>query len=181
MMAISRNTFLPTTNIWDPSQIYEIEGISEPLQELLVRMYQNLNQMSLNINLKDAGYYIQDEFITGQQFYADPADPDQQNFRSTFRMSVDTGQLPAAGSITVAHNIPFAYGQYMATRIYGAATNTNNVSVLPFMIPLPYVSANAVADNLQLDITLTDVVITTGGTNYSDFGLSTVVIEYIKI
>ena len=38
---------LPTTNVWDPSQIYETEGLTEPLQELLVRLYQNLNQMAL--------------------------------------------------------------------------------------------------------------------------------------
>src|SRR5690348_17636908 len=96
---------LPTTNVWDPSQIYETEGIDEPMQELLVRMYQNLNQMSLAINERDVGYYIVQEFVNGQQFFANPTDTDQTNYRPDFRIAVNFGALPAAGSKSVAHGI----------------------------------------------------------------------------
>lgn len=178
-MAEPLNTAIPTTNVWDPSQIYEVEGISEPLSELLVRMYQNLNQMSLAINAKDAGYYLLEEFVNGQQFFADPADTDQTNYRPDFRRAVNFGALPAAGSKSVAHSIaPTA--DYIATRVYGAATNPTAGAGTPFFIPIPYSSATAVADNLELYVTDTNVVITTGGTDYSAFTQCVVVIEYIK-
>ena len=43
---------VPTTNVWDVSQIYNLQDISPELRELFVRLYQNLNKMALAVNLK---------------------------------------------------------------------------------------------------------------------------------
>lgn len=168
------SVLLPTSNVWDPSQIYETEGLSEPLEELLVRMYQNLNQMSIAINLKDSSYYTTQEFVNNQQFFS-PTGTDQTAYRDAFRMTVDFGALPAAGAKTVAHGIGPS-SAYIATRIYGAATKPSTIN----WIPIPYVSATLMADNLQLDVDATNVTITTGGTDYSLYTKCIVVIEYIK-
>ncbi len=170
------SVLLPTSNVWDPSQIYETEGIDEPLEELLVRMYQNLNQMSLAINLKDSAYYTTQEFVNNQQFFA-PTGTDQTAYRDAFRVTVNFGALPSGAppSKSVAHGIGPS-SAYTATRIYAAATKPSTIN----WIPIPYVSATAIANNLQLDVDATNVTITTGGTDYSLYTKCIVVIEYIK-
>ena len=50
---------LPTTNIWDTTEIYETEVTSDAFKELMVRLYQNLSDMSDAINLKESAYYVQ--------------------------------------------------------------------------------------------------------------------------
>lgn len=61
--------FVPTTNVWDIQNLEEGKDITPALKELLVRLYQNINAISLALNLKDSGYYVQQEFLTGQVFF----------------------------------------------------------------------------------------------------------------
>src|SRR5690606_40889986 len=65
---LNLGAFVPTTNIWDPSELYTLD-IQPEFRELLVRLYQNLNNMSLLLNLKDTGYYTLEEFLNSQAFF----------------------------------------------------------------------------------------------------------------
>ena len=170
-------SYVPTTNIWDVSQIYSVDVTSPEFKELLVRLYQNINLIALTLNTKDSGLYTTDEFVNGQIFFPDPALTSLSSTtpiaRNVFRTVVNFGALPNATSKNVAHNIQPNDG-FTFTRIYGASSDT----ALMTYIPLPYADAAGV-DNIQLDVDATDVIITTASdrTNYTT---TYVVLEYLK-
>jgi hypothetical protein len=168
--------FVPTTNLWDVSQITHLEGESPQLRELLVRLYQNLNLVSTALNLKDSGYYDLQEFLNGQLFFpnpVNPSNPSQPVYRQAFRTVVNFGALPNTGTKSVAHGIPIASG-YTFTRLYGAATDPSALS----FIPLPYASPT-LASNIELRADATNVIVTTGSAR-SSFTATYIVLEYIK-
>jgi hypothetical protein len=146
----------------------------------MTALRQSVNNMAIIVNSKDSGYYPLSEFMSGQSWFKDPALSSQSSkapsLRQGFRKVINFGPLPAAGSTPIAHGLNFAAGStYIFTRIYGAATNPT----LPRAIPIPY-AAIVAADTLQLEVTATDVVITTGGTNYSAYTRCVVVIEWLQ-
>lgn len=169
--------FVPTTNIWDVNQIYAIENIDADLQELLVRLYQNINVISLALNLKDSGYYTIQEFLNGQVFFPNPAltatSPTTPVYRQVFRTVVNFGVLPNATTKSVAHGIAIT-NTYSFTRIYAAASNQSGLS----FIPIPYASP-VLINNISLDVDATNVTIVTG-TDRTAYTLTYVILEYIK-
>lgn len=170
-------SFIGTTNVWDVSEIYSADVNSDRFKELFVRLYQNVNNIALNLNIKETGYYPLNEFMTGQLYFPNdsltPNTATSPVFRQVYRMVVNFGALPNAGTKSVVHNIQVDQG-FTATHIYGAATNTGATS----MIPLPY-SSPTLNKNIQVDVGTTTVTITTG-INYSDYINTYLVIEYIK-
>ena len=42
----SNGAYVVTTNVWDVSQLYSIDVKSPEFQELLVRLYQNVNNIA---------------------------------------------------------------------------------------------------------------------------------------
>lgn len=169
--------FVPTTNVWDVSQIYSADVTSPEFKELFVRLYQNINNISLALNLKDTGYYTIQEFLNGQVFFPDPTlsstTSQAPTYRQVFRTTVNFETLPNAASKSVAHNIDVTSG-YSFTRIYGAATNTARTS----FIPLPFASPT-LNQNIKLEVTDTNVVITTA-IDYTAYTTCYCVLEYIK-
>lgn len=169
-------SFIPTTQIWDPSEVYS-SNLSPELKELLVRLYQNLNLMATNVNLKDTGYYNTLEFVNGQLYFPNPANNSSTStypsFRQVFRTIVNFGALPNAGLKSVAHNIPINES-YSFTRIYAASSDQVGLNY----IPIPYASPTLV-NNIELNVDATNVNITTGS-NRTNFTITYVVLEYIK-
>ena len=173
----SYGAFIPTTNICDVAgQIYSIDVTSPEFKELLVRMYQNLNLMAINVNLRDAGYYDTTQFVNGQLFFPDPSlsssSATSPSFRQVTRLVVNFGALPNTATKSVAHNIPIT-AQYTFTRIYGAASDATGKTY----IPLPYASP-VLVNNIELSVTATNVVITTGS-NRSNYNVCYVILEYL--
>ena len=169
--------FVPTTNIWDPTEIYQTDVTSDAFKELLVRMYQNLNIMSINLNLKDTGYYDTSEFVTGQKFFPKPGltslsavTPD---FRQTYRKVINFGALPNTGTTNIDHGITVD-ANTIFTRIYGVATDPAGLSYLP----LPYASSTA-ANNIELSVNNTNVTIITGS-DRSAYTITYVIVEFMK-
>ena len=175
--AINWGSFVPTTNIWDVSQFIDKKLDEDALKELLVRLYQNLNVISLSLNSRDAGFYIQQEFVNGQLYFSNPALDSSTStkpvLRQVFRTVVNFGALPNTGTKSVLHNIvitqPFTF-----TRIYATASDQAGMTY----IPIPYASASG-ADNIEINVDQFDVNITTASdrTNYTT---TYVVLEYIK-
>lgn len=171
--------FVPTTNIWDVSRLYEVEVGSPEFKELLVRLYQNVNNIALSLNIKDTGYYVQNEFVNGQAYFPNPAlsstTATQPTYRQVFRAVVNFGALPNAGAKSVAHGIPVTASvtTFSFTRIYATATDQTARS----FIPIPYVSLAAA--NIEISVDATNVTITTQS-NRSSYTLCYVVLEYIK-
>lgn len=172
---LTNNTglFVPTTNVWDVENLQTGKDITPELKELLVRLYQNINGMCIALNLKDSGYYVQNEFITGQLFFPDAVMQDSQQFRQSFRVLVNCGALPNATTLIIPHSLQIE-NSFIFTRIYGTATNKVDREYLP----LPYASLTLI-NNIELSVDSTNVYITTG-IDYSAYTTTYVIVEYTK-
>lgn len=169
--------FIPTSYIWDLGELNDIEDIDPRLRELLVRLYQNLNNMALLLNIKDSGYYTQQEFVNSQLWFQNPVltstSSTNPSFRQVYRLVINFGALPNTATKSVAHNLRITPG-YTFTRIYGAASDTTGFNY----IPIPYASP-VLANNIELRVDTTNVIITTGS-NRSNFNITYVILEYLK-
>lgn len=142
----------------------------EEIDDLRERIDQTYQDIAIAVNSKIGGLYVPQEKITFEQYY-DTANP--QKFRNVYRMVVDVGALPNAGTSSTAHGITFTSSSYV-THVYGAASDTSGM----MYIPLPFASPT---DNLNisLEVTSTDVIITTDS-DYSAYTTCYVVIQYVK-
>ena len=177
----SFGSFVPTTNVWDVGEILAIPNLDPKLQEVLVRLYQNLNLMSIVLNTKDSGFYDLSEFVDGQLWFPNQATPattfdtSDSIYRQNFRTVVFFPALPTgAATVMQPHNITVT-AMTSWTKIVGAATNATTLEG----IPLPYVSVTA-GMSIEVDVDNTYVYITTAaGSNYSAY-TGIIVVEYLQ-
>jgi len=180
----SSGTFIPTTQVWDVSEIKDVDVTKPEFKELLVRMYQNLNTMAVTINNKESAYYDTSETVKGQSFFPDPllssSTASRPENRQVFNKVINFGALPNAATRSYAHGIDIKRG-FTFTRIYGCSTcQANTNPVLPFYsIPLPYVSTAGIASCIELYVDALNVVIITA-IDYSAYDKTYIVLEYIK-
>jgi len=169
---INTGSYVPTTNIWDVSRLYEVEVNSSEFKELLVRLYQNINNIALVLNTKCTGYYINEQFVSGKLFFNPDVDPTELaiQLRPGFIKAINTGAL-GAGVTAVNHDIDVT-NTYKWMFIYGAATNTGTL----VGYPLPF--AGAAGNNIEVSVTATQVLINNNsGVTFTD---SQVTLEYCK-
>lgn len=176
-MPDNTGSFIPTTNIWDVSEIQNTDVTSPQFKELIIRMYQNINAIALAVNTKDTGYYPLFEMVNSQLWFPDPtatsASTPQPNYRQVVRKVINFGTLPNTGTTSVAHGITFTTKSRM-TRLYGTAIDPLN----RLYLPLPYASPTA-ANNIELNCDATNVNVITGS-NRTAYTVCYIVIEYIK-
>lgn len=172
----SNGMFVPLTSVWDVQNIQSANVNSPEFKELLVRLYQNINQITIALNLKDTGYYPNSEFLTSQLLFPNPNSDNSQTYRSVYRTTINFGALPNATTISVAHNININTSipsTFEFIKIYGAASNPDQTS----FIPLPFASST-LNENISITVTNTDIVIITA-IDYSAYN-GIVIVEYIK-
>jgi hypothetical protein len=166
--------FVPTTNVWEVPAFNEIDP---NLRELFVRLYQNINNIAIILNLKDSAVYNTQEFVNGQTFFPNPilssVSTTNAKLRQVYRLVINFGALPNAATKSVPHNL-IINSSWTFTRIYGCATNPNTE-----FIPLPYVSTTALIDGIELWVDTTNVNVKTGA-NYSAYTTTYIVLEYLK-
>lgn len=176
MVRQTQGFLVPTTDVWDVTPIYELD-LDEKFEDLLVRLYQNLNNMSLSINVRDAGYYDTQEFLNSQVFFPNPLFRSNTGtvatYRSVFRKVINFGVLPNAGATAVPHGIT-CIASTSFTRIYATASDP----VALAYIPIPYASP-VLINNISIDVDATNVTITTGS-NRSAFTICYVILEYLQ-
>jgi len=169
---------IPTTSLLDVQRLYTVDIKSPEFKELMVRLWQTVNTLSLATNMKDTGYYTLEEFINSQYFFKDPTEIAAINtdpkYRPVFRKVINFGALPNATTKSVAHGLTLT-DDYKFTRIYGTATDP---STPRFGIPLPYSSAT-LNENIELFVDDTNITIITA-IDYSSFTNCFVIIEYLK-
>lgn len=167
--------FIPTTNIYEINDIQE-EGLSsEKLRNIFVHLYQDMCNVAIALNLKDTGYYFDQEFMNGQMLFPNPG-VINTNYagRQIFRSVINFGALPNTATKSYPHNIQIT-NTTSFTRIYATTSNTMTFSYLP----IPYSSTVAVADNIEISVDSVNVNITTG-TNRSAYTTTYVILEYVK-
>jgi hypothetical protein len=162
--------FIPTTYIFDLTQVAQVDIKSQEFKDLLVRLYQTVNSVALSLNIKDTGLYPLEEFVTGSRYF-NPTSPDPERLRIVFRRTFNTGAI-GAGVTNVAHGLTIA-ATWTFTRIYGSASD----NVGPNYYPLPFASAGGAA-NIEVYVDGTNIVIT----NNSGVAFTSgyVVLEYLK-
>ena len=174
----SAGVYLQSTQVWDVTEIKDIDVTKPEFKELLVRLYQNLNQMSFTINNKESSYFDTAETVKGQAFFPNPAysssTPTKPEYRQSFNKVINFGALPNSTTKSVAHGIAINSG-YTFTRIYGTSTNTTGLTA----IPLPYVDPSSLANGILLSVDATNVNVKTAA-NYSSYNVTYIILEYIK-
>jgi hypothetical protein len=172
--------FVPSNNVWDIQQLQQIPDISPELKELLVRLYQNINNISLALNLKDTGVYNNSfETVNGQTWFPNPAYNSSTQANPTARQVLRkvllwAAALPNTGTQTQAHGITCTANTTF-TRIYGTASDTTGLHY----IPIPYASST-LANNIEIKVDATNVTIITGS-NRSNFNITYIVLEYLQV
>lgn len=163
-----RNTgsFVQTTQIWDVGAIYEVDVNSPEFKDILVRLYQQLNNISTVLNTKKSAYYLQQEFNNSSQWF-DPTTLKQDKLKPGFHKVVLFGAI-AAGVNTQAHGINIPVGSPITfTAIYGAANNYGSRRYF------------SLANNgITLEANATDVIITNG--SGVTFDNAYVTLEYLQ-
>lgn len=169
--------FLPNTQVFDPNtwtEDFSSLSTEDKLSRFFVLQYLNYNDIANVVNLKESGYYVPVEFVTGQQWLRQTTGSPDNPFSFGFRMVVNFGALPNAGIKSVAHNIlGIMAGNFSWTQIRGSATDaTANGLTLPFSSPI-------LNENIKLTADATNVTVTTA-IDYSPYTNCYIVLEYLK-
>ncbi len=169
--------FIQTTQVWDVAQLLDVDVSSDAFKELLVRLYQQVNNIANILNIKDTGQYQLSEFVNGQLFFSNPSlssgTAQAPEDRQVLRKVINFGTLPNTGTKNVAHGITCNVTTSF-TRIYACATDPVN----KLYVPIPYASPTD-ANEIELKVDGTNVTIITGS-NRTGFTITYVVLEYLQ-
>ncbi len=166
---INTGSFVPTTNVWEVQHLLDVDVNSTEFKELMVRLYQNINNIAIVLNAKCSGYYINEEFVNGK-LYFNPTSTSPLELRPGFQKTIDTGAL-GAGVTAVNHGITVT-NTLKWMFISGAATNTGT------LVGYPITFAGAAGNNIEVTISATQVIINNNsGVTFTD---SQVTLEYVK-
>lgn len=140
--------------------------------ETITLIYKRIAQ---SVNNKEGGLFTLQELYDSQLYFT-PGNP--QTFRNVYRkvfdmVNLNGGPIGAGVTASFPHNIA---GLFAPTHIYGGATNSD---VPVKFIPLPYVSATTVTDQVQIYLTATNVVLVNGATQ-TVLTQAYIVAEYLK-
>lgn len=169
-------SFVQTTQVWDISQIYELNANSPEFKEFLVLLYQQLNQVATVLNTKDSGFYDTSQFVNGQILFPNPTLNSSSSttpvFRQIQRLVINFGPLPNTATKSVAHGITITAATTF-TRIYATANDPSTS-----FIPIPYAS-NTAGQSIELNVDATNVNITTGS-DRTAYTTCYVILEYVQ-
>ena len=169
---INQGLFLPTTYVYDVGRLYEVEVNSSEFKELIVRLYQSINNIVVVLNQKDSALYNLEEFVDGAIWFNRTL-LGQLDLRPEFRRTYDIGTLNA-GVTTIAHGLTIATNaNFEFVRIYGTASGNAGGN----FYPLPWASASG-ATNIELRVNNINIVITNNSGLV--FGKCTIVLHYLK-
>lgn len=168
-------SYIPQSNVWDVSQLYSVNVNSQEFKELLVRLYQNINNISIAVNTKVTGYYPLQEFVCSKLFFPNPSAPATQYpvYRQVMRLTINFGALLNTGAKSVPHGINVTN----TTTFVGHHAWASDTTAKTF-IPIPYASPT-LANNIELRVDSTYVTIETGS-NRTNYNVCYVTLEYIQ-
>lgn len=175
----SFGSFTPSTQVWDTTEIQN-SNLSPEMKELFIRLYQNLSLMSSVVETADKGFYSTQEFLSGQNWFPDPAyyagtALHQTQNRQPFRKVINMGALKNAGTTSQLHGITVT-NTLRWTRIDGVATAPGTADPALSGIRLPYVSTTG--SIVELNVTSTTVNVITND-DKTAFTTCYVVLEYL--
>lgn len=171
---IDFGAYLPTTYIFDISDIQNIDVNSSEFKELIVRLYLNINNMLQILNIKDTGQYFLTTINTGQVFFN--VNNDFNMLRSIFRTVVNFGALPNNTTKSVSHNIPNLGTTWSLVRFDCESTKPNTIAIdIPGWDPTNFPTSQ---NPIMITFDPTNVNITTTS-NMSAWTITWVTLEFI--
>jgi len=156
--------YVGTTQILDTGLFDEVDINSAVFKEILIKLSQTVNSLSMAVNAKESGQYYLTEFVNSNVYFNETS-TSQFDLRPVFRKVVNVGAL-AAGAKNTAHGLTIG-STWSFTRMYGAASNTTTNKYYP--IP---------GASLLLSCDATNVIVT-NNTGLA-FTKCMVVLEYLK-
>jgi hypothetical protein len=174
---VDLGSFVSTTNVYDLQTIYDLDVNGKDFKEFLVSLRQSITDVAHVLNIKDTGYYPNQEFVCGQGWFqsftvAPVSKPSNIDMRPVMRKTFNCGALlnnlnkPIAHGLTIDATHPIRF-----TRIFGTA---NDIVGLRY-IPLPNVSA---VGPVSLSVDANNINITTTS-NMTAYTITYVTLEWI--
>jgi hypothetical protein len=127
--------------------------------------------MTNAINIREIGWMLDEELLSGQQFYPGTVNPGQ--YRSILRKVIDFGALPNATTKSIPHGITF---DSSFSLIGLTASATDPIALVA--LPIPYAS-NVGSREIEINIDATNINITTAF-DYSAYTRCYVFLSYIQ-
>lgn len=171
--------FVQTSPVFDVSALYQTEVTSPEFKELLVRLYQQVNNISMALNFKETGLYLNQEFVNSNVWFSLTAGKNSlADLRPEYIKIVNFGALGNSVLKSVAHGITIDANTSF-TFIGGYATKPNST-----FIPIPYVTVGVVGVGeppgaVSIWVDTTNVNIKTD-TDFSAYTTCYVVLRYLK-
>lgn len=149
----------------------QYDAIPEDWNQARQILTEYLKKISDAINVREIGWFLDEELQSGGQFIQGA----NGEYRGIFRKTIDVGALPAAaGTNTTAHGITIN-DQFTLLHLYGAASDPTGLNY----IPVPYAS-NTAGESVELYMDATNVYVEVASASYGAYTRCYVVIEYIK-
>jgi len=137
---------------------------NDNIQALTVEVDRSYIDIAQKVNARTIGIFaVSKQIVTGEQWYINGQPNKQQTLRQVYTTS---------GSGTIAHGINVSTTSGF-TRIYGTATDGTN------WYPLPYVSSSNANEQISIQITPTDIVIT-AGISAPTITSATIILEWLS-
>ena len=161
--------YVQQTPLFEIARLQQVDIKSEEFKQLLVQLYQQVNNIALELNSKDTGYYINQEVNISSILY-NLTSSNPQNQRPIYRKTFFTGVINA-GVNNIPHGLTIT-ATWDFVKILGAAKNTAG----GIYIPLPYVSVAATP--VQVSVNNVNIVINNASGVVYDSGYIT--LEFVK-
>jgi hypothetical protein len=120
------------------------DTVPEKWQDARPFLVEMLKKISIEVNRREIGWFLNEEIVTGQQFFPSTTSNPPQ-FRSIFRNVIDFSPLPA-GTTSLPHGITVD-ANFTLVELFGSATNSVSLKGTPINQP------NINYDSVNINIT----------------------------
>lgn len=163
-------SYIPTTAVFDISQIYETNVNSPEFKQLIVKLSESINNIALVLNNKISGYYLNEEFASGKSFF-NPNSSNPLDLIPAFIKVIPFNTINA-GMNTQAHGLSIT-NTWKFISAYGMASDSAGFNYYP----LGFSSVGG-ATNIELRVDATNVII--NNNSGIVFTSALVILEYLK-
>lgn len=188
---------LPTTQIWDPSEIEKMDVNTPEFKRFLLSMHQNMNSMAMAVNDKASGTKSSQDMVVGQVdlggVNASTTFPSGKTVFDLYRKVVNFGPIecvrgaPGDPPTVVTRSVPHGIesnniGKLVVMSLSGVA----NSIYTGYATPIPFVEANLSYNRwaaLWIDKNFVTIRLQSDGPSFWDpaFNHVFVTVEYIYV
>jgi hypothetical protein len=114
-------------------------------------LVEHLKKISNAVNIREIGWFLDEELLSGKQLFPGLSSPTNQQFRSILRKVIDCGPLVAGVNPGIAHGILFN-SNFTLIDLWVSATNSVTFQAITMSDP-----QNVTMDAININITSSGV------------------------